>query len=112
MPLYDFLCNDGHTTEGIRGVAVTWIVCPTCGLPAERQISKPVIRTDSVDAYYDHGLGERIESRSQRQRLMKASGLVEKGTTEMSGAKGTVYSHPGRATESVPKSGAQLGPLR
>jgi putative FmdB family regulatory protein len=113
MPIYEYECGQcGAVQETIQPMQVAWIACYTCGQDAHRIMSLPVVRADSVEPYYDHGLGTRIESRSQRQRLMKSENVVEKGTTEMSGAKGTIYSHPGRATESVPKSGAQLGPLR
>lgn len=47
-----------------------------------------------------------MESRAQRRSLMREQNVVEKGTTHLHGAKGTIFSHPGKATVSVPKSGA------
>lgn len=111
MPLYEYSCPDCGVTERLNPPSVGVIDCPECGQDAPRLISRPVVRTD-LTPYDDDGLGIRVESRQQRARFMKHHGLEEKGTTEMSGAKGTIYSHPGRATESVPKSGAQLGKRR
>lgn len=112
MPLYDYACGAcGRVTESLQRPEVAGLACPACGGLAARQLSRPVVRSE-LTPYYDHGLGQRIETRQQRIRLMRTHGLEEKGTTEMSGAKGTVFSHPGRASVSVPKSGAQLGPAR
>lgn len=36
MPLYDFVCRDGHTTEAVRGYEVSSIPCPLCGESAYR----------------------------------------------------------------------------
>ncbi len=36
---------------------------------------------------------------------MRANGLVEKGTTHQSGAKGTIFSHPGQTTTAATPSG-------
>lgn len=37
MPVYDYKCVSGHTTEARRGMAITTIPCPVCGLDAERE---------------------------------------------------------------------------
>lgn len=112
MPLYDYRCITCDTvTECLRSVGATWIACPACDSVAEREWPLPVIRGE-LEPYYDDGLGVRIETRQQRARIMKAQGFVEKGTHTMHGTKGTIFSQPGRATVSVPKSGAYLGPER
>ena len=36
MPLYEYTCGAGHTTEGIQGMGVESIPCPSCGLNAPR----------------------------------------------------------------------------
>jgi putative FmdB family regulatory protein len=41
MPLYDYRCPNGHTTEQIRKSDVTEIACPLCQATAERQLSRP-----------------------------------------------------------------------
>ena len=88
------------------------IPCPVCGAPASRQLSLPAPVLPEPAPYYDHGLGTVIRSRAQRRALMKANNLVEKGTTHLSGAKGTIFSHPGQPTVSVPPNGGHAGPLR
>ncbi len=37
MPVYDFSCEAGHTTESRQGRDTDVIPCPTCGLPAKRE---------------------------------------------------------------------------
>jgi putative FmdB family regulatory protein len=113
MPIYEYSCIacDTLTEQYVRASDLAVVSCPACEGPAQRIISLPVIRCDFTP-YYDDGLGQRIETRQQRAAIMKDKGFVEKGTHAMSGAKGTIFSHPGRPTESVPKSGAQLGPIR
>lgn len=37
MPIYNFTCKVGHTTEKRAGYEVTSILCPSCGLPAQRE---------------------------------------------------------------------------
>ena len=36
MPLFDFICADGHITERLRPASVHEVVCPQCGAPAQR----------------------------------------------------------------------------
>ena len=36
MPLYDYLCNQGHVTEKLVGGRVETIPCPLCGQDARR----------------------------------------------------------------------------
>ena len=112
MPLYDFKCPAGHVTESLQKVSVNAIFCPTCGAPAGRQIPRLAPPVLDQPPYYDHGLGTVIRSRAQRRALMRANNLVEKGSTARHGAKGTIFSHPGQATTSVPPSGAYTGPLK
>lgn len=112
MPLYEYEClGCGGMTERLAPVTLSAINCPTCDGPASRILSLPVIRGE-LTPYYDEGLGVRIETRQQRAALMKAENVVEKGTSAMHGAKGTIFSLPGRATDSVPPSGAYRGPRR
>ncbi len=37
MPIYDYSCSEGHTTEKRAGINVNLIPCPACGLPAQRE---------------------------------------------------------------------------
>lgn len=112
MPLYEYECLacDLVSEKYMRFSDLSTVGCPACDGPAQRIISRPVIRAE-LTPYYDEGLGQVIRTRQERTRVMKAQHAVETGTTEMSGAKGTIFSHPGRATQRVEKSGAHLGPI-
>ncbi len=114
MPIYEYRCPACDAlTEVLQREPLPAVPCPTatCEWAAERILSVPVIRGE-LTPYYDEGLGVRIETRQQRAAMMKAENVVEKGTTAMHGAKGTIFSLPGRATDSVPPSGAYRGPRR
>lgn len=39
MPLYDFLCPDGHKSEHITSWMTAVQDCPVCGKPAKRQVT-------------------------------------------------------------------------
>ena len=108
MPTYDYRCTRcGDEWEQMARISQI-VHCDGCQVPAQRLISAPAVQPDNYDAksYYDDGLGARIESRSQRKRLMRAKGLEELGgSANKHGATGTVFSFPGRTTSSVPASG-------
>lgn len=36
MPLYDYCCSNGHSTELLRTPAVATVECPACSCPATR----------------------------------------------------------------------------
>jgi hypothetical protein len=112
MPLHDFFCPACHTEwEGyVRWPE--WLAewhkqqpC-VCGAPGRPLLSRPTVRPDLVP-YYDDGLGARVLSRAHRRTLMAAASLVENDApVRPHGTRGTIFSFPGRTTESVPKSGA------
>lgn len=113
MPIYEYACPECHRVDERfvphRKSANMRIVCPTSGCNGVQQriMSLPVIRPDSMPPYYDHGLGEKITSRSHRRDVMRAKGLVEadKGNTTPHGTRGTVFSFPGQPAMSVAPSG-------
>ena len=44
MPLYDYSCQKGHTTERYMRRTLDVMECPVCGEPAERSpVSRPYI---------------------------------------------------------------------
>lgn len=106
MPLYDLGCPAcDWTTEKLLRLSDELPLCPECGHRTARMLSLPARPIVDAPPYYDVGLDTVISSRAQRKRLMKAHGLVEVGSTRLHGAKGTIFSQPGRATVSVPPSG-------
>ena len=108
MPMYDVRCpRCGDEWEQLARIEQV-VECDGCHVPAQRLISTPHTIADNLDAksYYDDGLGVRIESRSQRKRLMRERGLEELGPSRNKhGTTGVVYSFRGRMASSVPASG-------
>ena len=44
MPIYDYVCANGHTTEVIHGVNDAGPAnCPVCGAPLRKALSAPTI---------------------------------------------------------------------
>ena len=44
MPIYDYVCANGHTTEVIHGVNDNGPAnCPVCGAPLRKALSAPTI---------------------------------------------------------------------
>ena len=104
---YDYACPRCGPFEAWARVADRHATrCPGCGALGTLQISTPTVLPDTVPAYEDRGLGARIESRSQRRRLMRDRSLEEVGGTQRHGARGTIVSLPGRATTQARPSGA------
>jgi putative FmdB family regulatory protein len=107
MPLHDLGCPACEWTgERLLRLGADPPLCPSCGHRTARLISLPAKIAPELTPYHDDGLGVHITSRAQRRALMKANGLVEHGGTRLHGAKGTIFSHPGRATVSVAPNGA------
>ena len=108
MPIYEYGCDTcGDQFETIRSITTRHgVTCVRCGNPATLRISAPV-RVAEPD-YYDDGLGTRITSSQQRLSLMRAAGVEETGTTHKSGARGTLFSLPGRVATAATPSGAYV----
>ena len=108
MPMYDFHCpHCGDEWEQLARIEQV-IHCDGCQASAQRLISAAVVHPDNYDtkSYYDDGLGVRIESRSQRKRIMRDRGLEELGASaNKHGTHGTAYSFPGRTASSAPVTG-------
>lgn len=114
MPLYEYDCPDcGRREERlIRASRYSdmKIMCtsPGCfGMP-RRIISLPAaVAPDEMPRYYDHGLGQHISSRSERRSVMRARGLEESdGGAPTTGARGTLFSLPGKTVTAARPSGA------
>jgi len=57
VPLYDYRCEAGHTTEQLQRYPTGAIRCPVCGKDAERQVSKPSVPKSGTYSYQE-GKGE------------------------------------------------------
>lgn len=105
MPLFDYECPQGHIEEHLARHRETAWVC-TCGALAERIMGAPTVFMDSINPYYDHGLGATISSRTQKRQIMADKSLAPSDKKlSPHGTKGTIFSFAGRATDSVAPSG-------
>jgi len=112
MPLYEYACEDCEIVqERLERYDDPVVPVPCiCGGIATRIISPPAKYPAEITPYYDHGLGQRIDSRQQRRAEMARLGIEETGTSHRHGTTGTIYSQPGAPAVSVPKSGAYATP--
>lgn len=68
MPLYDYRCPEGHSTEKLAGFALGEIDCPACGLPAQRAVVNLIrhtgfVRTPTAQRYIN--LNRAIEAQHE-----------------------------------------------
>ena len=76
MPIYDYVCANGHTTEVIHGVNDPGPPnCPVCGAPLRKALSAPAI--------VFKGSGWAKKERSSKPATVKS------GESEASGASST-----------------------
>lgn len=83
MPLYDFSCDDCGEWEAIVKYDVRTLKCPHCEKDARRKICMPTRTSSSwgdtqwgINGKYDSGLGTRITSYSQQDKLLRERGLI------------------------------------
>lgn len=89
MPRYEFECPEGHITEKLMRISdsdIKMVTCRVCGRGARKIISGAADVKD-FSPYWDDNLSPGAEpvlvtSRRHKQELLKAQGLVEKGTDE------------------------------
>ena len=86
MPLYDYTCEGGHTTESRQGYGVTAIPCQ-CGLLAERQ-----------SVYVQHQVGLAVVPLSER-RYGKQLSLFKEATAERDYAYNQVEKEVGHSVQ-------------
>lgn len=93
MPIFDLVCKNCKKDHNDIWLKVNEeFTCPVCGNVCERLITSPNIIQDSYSSkdcawgYHDENLCPPgghplpyIESRSQRKKLIKEFGLVERG---------------------------------
>ena len=85
MPLYDYVCALGHTTEARRGIDVTVIRCSLCGGTAHRQAiyTDQYTRTDSGGMQGKMGKAGTLSE--QAERYARNSDTIRKETGRRSG---------------------------
>jgi putative FmdB family regulatory protein len=107
MPLFDFECPKcGAIEEHVVRFDVTGRPCDACGSPTRRLMGLPVVFADSLDPYYDHGLGTTVTSRTQKRNIMAEKSLAPSDKKlSPHGTKGTIFSFAGQAATSVAPSG-------
>lgn len=88
MPLFDFICEDGHVRERLfrhRENVPFDGPCRTCGGASVRMVSKPAMTPGKwgdqtgkhgINGHYDKGLGARYYTSAQRDALMEEKGLL------------------------------------
>ena len=91
MPIYEYRCRAGHTTERFRKYEASRrpVQCKTCGAGAQL-VPSLIAKTASSwgdtewDGRHDRGLGVTLRDRRHREQLMAARGLreVEEGEVE------------------------------
>jgi len=76
MPLHDFRCERGHTTEEFVQQGVDEIVCP-CGFPATKVFLTPPMGFVQADICYDSPIdGRPITTRHARDEDLARNGCV------------------------------------
>lgn len=87
MPIFDYTCSNGHTTEELffsdEEIPVI-ISCEMCNEKAHKQMVLIARMADQwndhphgVNGTYNRGLGQVIYNERHRQQVMKARGLVD-----------------------------------
>ena len=81
MPIYDYKCEDGHSTEDYQTMANCDepTVCSECGKMAKRIIGRSAWAVDRFGErfpYYDRGLGMELRSKAHRRQIIKERGLI------------------------------------
>lgn len=83
MPIYEFECDlCGQRNETFFGMNDEKVLkCLNCGSSMRRLFSLPALTGDARMTqgwnYFDYGLGQHVTSKADRDRKMKAKGLVE-----------------------------------
>ena len=81
MPIYEYRCRDGHTTEVYRSVDARHLPaeCEQCGAPAAKVISRVGYAMPDIAGYQSPITREWIGSRSAHRSHMRQHGVIEVG---------------------------------
>ena len=85
MPVYEYRCPSGHMTDAYRTIDERSRPepCATCGVGAEKCISRPAFAIPDIGGYTSIIDGRRIESRSAHREHLKVHGMVEVGNEKV-----------------------------
>ena len=99
MPLYEYECDHGHTTERVRRYEICRnpAVCSSCGQAASlipSLVAKTAGRWGDTqwDGKHDRGLGVTLRDRNHRDQVMAARGLREAEAGEVEAEQSRVTS--------------------
>ncbi len=87
MPLYDFVCKDGHITESLRRKDCQVIRCGTCSLQAKRR-----------SVYRNRQIGKAAVPKNE-QNFRKEIGLMQEATAEIEHTRSEAEKRTGRKVE-------------
>lgn len=81
MPIYEYRCRDGHTTDEYRTVEDRHLPlqCATCGGEALKIISRIGHAIPDIAGYKSMVTGEWIGSRSTHRAHLRQHGVIEVG---------------------------------
>ena len=96
MPIYEYRCRDGHTTDDYRSVEARHdpMLCRTCGQTAEKIISRVGHAVPDIAGYRSVVTGQWIGSRSTHRAHLREHGLIEVGNEKMPARKPTKLPSP------------------
>ena len=89
MPIYDYVCANGHTTEVIHGVNDPGPAsCPVCGAPLRKALSAPAI--------VFKGSGWAKKERSSKPAAAKAGEGEKSGSSTVTGGTEAAKAEPSK----------------
>lgn len=95
MPLYDWKCPEGHTTEAIRRSDCVGIACPRCDLTASRQFASRVAI-----------VGPTTDTRNMFRRYQEASAEIGHTADTLAAATGRDVEMPNLWQEAKQRAAA------
>lgn len=85
MPLYEYRCRRGHTTDAFRAVDARHDApaCGACGEATEKIVSAVGHAMPDIAGYRSMQTGEWIGSRSKHRAHLRQHGLIEVGNERL-----------------------------
>ncbi len=98
MPLYEFRCPSGHTSERVRPIDTADIACPECGDPAER--SSGVYRVSVAQP--------EVDTRGMYRRFTEVTAEMDHSATRIEQNTGTSVATPNLWVAAKAKAAAMI----